>query len=124
MFVSRAEANDTTRFLRPLRPWALRLQQEGDNLETLPEIFVPLVHTLLLIWRSSAYFNTPSRLVHMMHEICNAMIRQATTYLNGDKVFAAIDVGETKKAVDAIHVILRVFGRFKTVYFEFKVRRR
>jgi hypothetical protein len=32
-------------------------------------------------------------------------------------------MGETKKAIDALNAILRVFGRFKTLYFHYKVRR-
>lgn len=110
------------RFLKPLRAHVSRLQNEPD-FEALPESFTPILHTLLLIWRSSAYYNTPPRLVLLLQEIVNALIRQARTFLCGDKVFAALDMGETKKAIDALNAILRVFGRFKTLYFHYKVRR-
>jgi hypothetical protein len=46
---------------------------------------------------------------------------QARSFLSGDKIFSSVDAGETKKAVDAILVIIRVFGRFKTVYLDYKV---
>lgn len=108
-------------FLKPLRVYATRLQNESE-FESLPETFTPLMHTILLVWRSSAYYNTAPRLVLLLQEVTHTLIRQARAYLSGDKIFSAVDAGETKKAIDGIHVILKVFGRFKSVYFEYKVR--
>jgi dynein heavy chain len=34
-------------------------------------------HVILLVWRSSAYYNTPRRLVLLLQEICNTLVRQA-----------------------------------------------
>jgi len=34
------------------------------------------MHTILLIWKNSKFYNTPARLVVLMREICNDLIRQ------------------------------------------------
>ncbi len=47
--------------------------------------FRPIMHTILLIWKESSYYNTPARLCVLIREICNALIWQATEYLPGTR---------------------------------------
>ena len=35
-----------------------------------------VMHTVMMIWRHSKFYNTPSRLVVLMREICNDLIAQ------------------------------------------------
>lgn len=67
-FMARSEANDTNRYLRPLRPWLQRLESE-IVLDHLPGLFRPALHLLLLVWKSSGYYNTSTRLVVFMREV-------------------------------------------------------
>lgn len=121
VFYARSEANNILKYLKPLIPWFEGLETEAD-FEELVVHFPPIVHLILLVWKSSAYYNTPARLVILMREICNTLIRQAVTYLNGDAIFELVEAGETATAVKMLKTVLRVFGRFKTIYFEYKLR--
>ena len=53
--------------------------------------FRPILHLILLIWKSSVYYNSPSRLVILIREICNTIIKLATAFLDGDTLFNFID---------------------------------
>ena len=121
VFHARAEANNIVKYLRPLLPWLEGLENETD-FERLVHHFRPILHIVLLVWKSSAYYNTPSRLVILMREICNTIIRHATVYLNGDTIFELIEAGETATAVKMLQTALRVFGKFKTTYFDYKTK--
>jgi len=50
------------------------------------------MHITLMIWKESKYYNTPSRLVVLIREICNAIIEQAIEYVSGEHIFALLDV--------------------------------
>ncbi|CAB1108137.1 unnamed protein product [Ectocarpus sp. CCAP 1310/34] len=67
-FLARSEANDTNRYLRPLRPWLQRLEAEIVP-ENLPGLYRPALHMLLLVWKSSGYYNTSTRLVVFVREV-------------------------------------------------------
>eukprot|EP00981_Chlorochromonas_danica_P014353 scaffold7822_cov179-Ochromonas_danica.AAC.14 len=121
VFYARSEANNIIKYLKPLIPWFNDLESEPD-FENLVNHFPPIIHLILLVWKSSAYYNTPARLVILMREICNTLIRQAVAYLNGDAIFELVEAGETATAVRMLKTVLKVFGRFKTVYFEYKLR--
>ena len=121
VFHSRAEANNIIRHLRPLESWFDVLESESE-FTNLANHFTPIIHLILLVWKSSAYYNTTSRLVILMRELCNTLISQATRYLNGDAIFELIEAGETQSAVKMLQTVLRIFGQFKTVYFEYKMK--
>ena len=121
VFHARAEANNIIKYLQPLVAWFEALENEND-FDSITNLFHPILHTLLLVWKSSAYYNTPSRLVVIMREISNTIIRQATSYLEGDALFDLIDAGDTSIVVKKLEATLRVMGIFKSVYFEYKSR--
>ena len=74
------------------------------------------------MWKGSAYYNTPGRLVVLIREICNTLIRQACKFIDGNRVFEMIEADETKTAIDMLHSIVRVFGSFKSIYFDYKAK--
>jgi dynein heavy chain len=51
------------------------------------------MHTCLLIYTHSKFYNTPPRLVVLIKEICNAIITRANEYINGSQVAAALTSG-------------------------------
>jgi dynein heavy chain len=119
VFHARAEANNIVRYLRPLVGWLEGLENETE-FERLIFHFKPIMHITLLIWKMSAYYNTPSRLVILIRQLCNTIIRHASAYLNGDTIFELIDAGETQSAVKLLQSALRVVGKFKNAYFDQK----
>ena len=121
VFYARSEANNIIKYLKPLVPWFQALENELQ-FENLVEHFTPIIHMILLVWKSSSYYNTSSRLVILIREICNTLIKQACIYLNGDSIFELIETGETHTAVKMLKIALNVFGKFKTIYLEYKAK--
>jgi dynein heavy chain len=73
---ARSEANDNVKFLKPLRKYLDKLNLM-DDFPQLVDLFKPIMHTLMLIWKHSKSYNSPTRFVTLMQEICNDLIMQA-----------------------------------------------
>ncbi|GMI19977.1 hypothetical protein TeGR_g12526 [Tetraparma gracilis] len=99
VFTARLEANDNMKYLRTLEDWFDKLNSE-DNFPNLLDLFKPMLHIILLIWKNSKHYNTPARLVVLMREICNSLINQACKYVSGEQIFALIESEEANKAVE------------------------
>lgn len=121
---ARAEANENFRYLQTLLPLFNALTDEAKGLSDVAELFVPIMHTILLIWTYSQHYNTPSRLVVLIREICNAIIKQCRNYIGGEEIFGSIDAGEPQEAHDKLTLALDVCSKFKDAYFEYKARAR
>ena len=115
------EANDNTKYLATLKGSLSKLEDEAVDSEAfqgLTQAFRPIVHLIMLVWKHSQFYNTPARLVVLMREICNDLIRQARSYVNPEQLFEM----EPQEAVDRLLVTLKVCGTFKSVYFDYKSR--
>jgi dynein heavy chain len=119
VFTARMEANDNQKYLRTLEYWFSSLNGEDDFPKTV-ELFKPMLHIILLIWKNSKHYNTPARLVVLMREICNSLIAQATKYVSGEQIFAMIESEEANMAVTMLKTTLHVCGTFKSTYFDYK----
>lgn len=84
------------------------------------QLFKPMLHIILLIWKNSRHYNTPARLVVLMREICNSLIIQACKYSSGEQIFTLIEQEDAAKAVDQLKTTLLVCGTFKSTYFDYK----
>lgn len=120
VFAARSEANDNVKYLRTLDDWFRKLNR-GDKFEDLNELFRPVMHIILLIWKNSRYYNTPARLVVLIREICNALISQAFLYVSGRAVFEMITADEAGDAVKRLKKTLEICGEFKSTYADYKV---
>nr|KAJ3421855.1 hypothetical protein HK105_002054 [Polyrhizophydium stewartii] len=109
------EASDINTYLKALRPQVERLAGASELAE-LSQIFPGLMHTLLMIWKSSKHYNTPNRLTVVIQEICNDIIDQARTFIQPAEIFAA----EPEEAAERLRLVLRICDSFKTTYFEYK----
>ncbi len=72
---ARQEANDNVKFLKPLRKYVEKLNMM-DDFPLLVDLFKPIMHTLMLIWKYSKSYNSSTRFVTIMQEICNDLIMQ------------------------------------------------
>lgn len=120
-FDARDEANSNVNFLRPLHSWLLRLAKPS-SFEDLPQLFRPILHTIMLIWKNSEFYNTIPRLVVLMRELANGVITKCMEYLNGPMLFRMIESDDHTKANLMLKNILRVIGTFKSTYFDYKAR--
>ena len=113
---ARMEANDNVVYLNAVSKFLQMLASE--SFADVATVFKPLMHTILLVWKHSKFYNTPGRLVVLMREICNDLIRQAASFVSGEQLFEM----EPQDAVDALKVCLRVSVTFKSTYFDYKAR--
>jgi len=119
---ARLEANDNYKYLRTLLNWFGELNNESKDFQELMALFKPIMHLILLIWNNSRFYTTPARLVVLIREICNAIIKQACRYISGPQVFAHVAAEEAHEAVEKLKTTLKVCGAFKSVYFDYKAR--
>jgi dynein heavy chain len=115
--VAAEEANENVKFLGPLEPHLNRLR-DADEFTDLTKVFALLMHNILLVWKHSDSYSSPSRLVVLMREICNTIIKKANDFLEPETILE----DEPQDAVDKLKAALKVVGTMKTVYFGYKAR--
>lgn len=71
---ARSEANENFKYLQTLTGLFNQLTDLGKEFTEVPDLFVPIMHMILMIWTYSPNYNTPARLVVLIREICNAII--------------------------------------------------
>ena len=92
----------------------------NKELNEIAELFVPIMHTILLIWTYSSYYNTPARLLVLIREICNAVITQCRRAVDGESIFSSIKNQQTSEAHAKLTLALDVCSSFKDAYFDYK----
>jgi len=95
---AKIEANENYKYLQTLEKLFNSLTDSGYDFLELPDLFVPIMHIILHIWKFSPYYHTPSRLVVLIREICNAIITQCMNFIDGDKIFGHIKAEEAREA--------------------------
>jgi len=119
VFAARGEANDNAKFLSTLEPYVRKLNENFD-LATLPDVYRPLLHTLLLIWKHSKFYNTSARMVVFMRQVVNSIIAASERFLTGKNVTETLLDENAPTMVGKLQTLLRVAGDFKLVYFRYK----
>ncbi|KAJ3292200.1 hypothetical protein HDU79_001606 [Rhizoclosmatium sp. JEL0117] len=109
------EASDINNYLKALRPSVERLTSGGEFIE-LVQIFPGMLRTLVLIWKNSKSYNTPTRLSVILQEICNDIIDQARNFIQPAELFTA----EPEEAAERLRLVLRVSSAFKQTVYESK----
>jgi len=117
---TRLEANDNVRFLATLEPWFGKLNDPNAEFSELHKLFRPIMHIILLVWKNSKYYNTPSRLVILIREISNSLISQSCAFVSGKEIFRMIEDNVADEAVEKLKAMLKVCGTFKSTYFDYK----
>lgn len=120
MQTARVEANDNYLYLQTLSDLFDELTDNSKELSDIAELFMPIMHTILLIWTYSQHYNTPSRLVVLIREISNAVIDRCRNFIDGEKIFAFIKNEEPQEAHSKLLVALDTCAKFKESYHEYK----
>jgi dynein heavy chain len=121
VFYARAEAANITKYLDALSVWCEHFIKERD-FSNVEKFFLPIMHVVLLVWKSSPYYNTPSRLVVLLREICNALIVHIDDFLSGDSLFDMICQEDSSIALKMLDTGIICIGKFKKAYFDYKER--
>ena len=77
------------------------------------------MHLILLIWDNSKYYKTPTRLVVLIREICNAIIEKAREYVPGSLIFSLLN-DNPRDASDKLQTTIDICTKFKDAYFFYK----
>lgn len=80
------------------------------------------MHNIYLIYKHSGFYKTPTRLVVLIREICNAIITKAFDYINGEMVSSMIGSQETGEACERLQNTIDIGVKFKEAYFEYKAK--
>lgn len=90
------EAKDISLYLMPLEK-CFKAIEETDFSETKPLMAV-LIHSLGLAWAHSKYYQSSSKLIIMLRQICNLLIQEAQKFLDPTSIFQS-DVDEALQRV-------------------------
>jgi len=114
--VAKEESNDNHRQMCALEPFLSEIKNVA--FDELVRVFKPLFHCILLIWKHSKKYNTTTRMVILIREICNDIIARAEGYLTEKPMLEL----EPQEAVDMLKESLRVCISFKSTFFDYKTR--
>lgn len=113
--VAEAEAKDNVNYLSSLKPHLDALSSSDFETET-QGLFKPVMHVLLLIWKTSRFYNTPPALAIMMRMLCNDVIDKARDFMGGTAELFGL---EPKEAVEKIDKVLEICRQLKHDYYTY-----
>ena len=120
--IARIEADENYKFLQTLEQYFYKLQDTSQDLPDVAEFFVPIMHTILLIWTYSQHYNTPARLLVLIREICNAIIDQCRQQVDSDKIFGSIKNDDPFEPHTKLTMCMEFCAKFKEVYYDHKAQ--
>lgn len=119
---ARIEADENFKFLQTLEQYFYKLVDTSLELPEVSEYFVPIMHTILLIWTYSQHYNTPARLLVLIREICNAIIGQCRQTVDSEKIFGSIKNEDPGDAHTKLTMCMDFCAKFKEVYYDHKAQ--
>lgn len=113
------EATQNFKFLSFLRSDLTEFISDRP-LPELTEFFVPIFHTIRLIWKDNEYYSKPERLIVLIRKICNSLIEQATSFIGHGIFTKIIDPEQISEAISRLETTRDVVSKFMTAYFSYK----
>ena len=102
------------RYLSGLRPHLETLN--STEFEEVNTLLKPIMHTLLMIWKHSKFYNTPPALALMLRMTCNKIIEQSRDYMGSTEELFNL---EPKEAVEKPNLVLSTCKQTKFDYFNY-----
>ncbi len=115
--MARVEASEVATFLRPMQRLVAAFSHSLRFVDLIP-LFRPIMHLLFLVWKSSRYFNTSSRLQIFLQKLSNDVVSAAGFFLSGDDVFEL----EPEEVDTRLRSALKVCVAMKNAYMDYKDR--
>ncbi|KAL3316101.1 hypothetical protein Ciccas_005254 [Cichlidogyrus casuarinus] len=110
------EAQDITLHLKPLRPVLEEFEQV--ELEHMYNNLAPILELICLVWANSTYYRMPGRVVVLLKEICNLLILQVSTHLDGAEILK----GEPEETIEKVEMAVKIVHHFKNSYHAYRNR--
>lgn len=93
---SMTEAKEISLYLSPLAK-SFKAVEEVDFSEAKP-LMATLIHSVGLAWSKSTYYQSSSKVIIMLRQICNLLIQEARRFLDPSSIFQS-DVDEALQRV-------------------------
>ena len=105
-------------YLSTLEEYFGVIQDTSSDFKSLENTFPIMMYQLLLIYQNSEYYNTPSRIVLLLREICNSLIQRAQEFVPGELVVQMMQSkDEVEQICQRLYQVNEVFAKFKESYF-------
>ncbi|XP_033341681.2 dynein heavy chain at 93AB [Megalopta genalis] len=105
---SMAEAKEISLYLSPLAR-CFKAVEEVEFSEAKP-LMATLIHSLGLAWSKSSHYQSSSKVIIMLRQICNLLIQEARRFLDPSSIFQS-DVDEALQRVQMSRGVLEEFRR-------------
>lgn len=104
------ESSDIDSHLKPLAGHFESL--ETTEFDESTSLFDPMFHTICLLWAHSKYYCRPARIIVLLQELNNVVIRRATEYLEPIDLFK----GEPEESIQKIRTTFNTLEAYKNSY--------
>ena len=104
------EAQDIDAHLKPLAGHFESL--ETTEFDETASAFDPMFHTICLLWANSKYYCRPARIIILLQELNNVIIRRASEFLEPIDLFK----GEPEESVEKIKVTFNTLDAYQKSY--------
>ncbi len=108
------EAQDIDIHLKPLAGYFESI--ETTEFEEVVPLFAPMFHTICLVWANSKYYCRPARLIVLLQEINNSIMKRANEFLEPLDLFKA----ETEESIEKIRQTFITLDAYQKTYNEYK----
>jgi len=114
------ESTQNFKFLVFLKDDLEEIVNESRQLPELAEFFIPIFHTIRLIWKDNEYYSKSERLIVLIRKLCNTMIDQAKLYIHSG-IFGKINSDEENaEAIIKLETSREIISKFMNAYFLYK----
>lgn len=114
------ESTQNYKFLVFLKEDLEEMVNESRQLPELAELFIPIFHTIRLIWKDNEYYSKSERLIVLIRKLCNTMIDQAKLFIHSG-IFGKINNQEENgEAITKLETARDVISKFMNAYFLYK----
>lgn len=108
------EAQDIDIHLKPLASFLESLETTEFD-EVIP-LFEPMFHTLCLVWANSKSYRKPARIIVLMQEINNAVMKRASEFMEPIELFK----GELDESMEKIRVTVNTLETYRKTHDTYK----
>lgn len=108
------ESQDIDAHLKPLSGHFESL--ETTEFDETPGLFDSMFHTICLVWANSTYYCRPARIIVLLQELNNVIIRRTSEFLEPVDLFK----GEPEESVEKIKTTFNVLDAYKNSYEKHK----
>jgi dynein heavy chain len=104
------EAQDIDTHLKPLSGHFESL--ETSEFDEVAQIFGPMFHVICLLWANSKYYCRPTRIIVLLQEVNNVVMRRASEFLEPIDLFK----GEPEESIEKIKLCFSTLESYEKAY--------